>query len=115
MKKLILEEDELLDEEPLIKDLSSASLITTLIKNTWDSVDLFNSVALTLTNDGNDEAVEVVNDIVNSLYINIGQLESILQKENEQAEAIDDGKEGVESDLGNVLVPEDDVEVEVEG
>lgn len=115
MKKLILEEDELLDEEPLIKDLSSTSLITTLIKNTWDSVDLFNSVALTLTNDGNDEAVEVVNDIVNSLYINIGQLESILQKENEQAEAIDDGKEGVESDLGNVLVPEDDVEVEVEG
>lgn len=72
-------------------------------------------MALTLTNDGNDEAVEVVNDIVNSLYINIGQLESILQRENEQAEAIDDGKEGVESDLGNVLVPEDDVEVEVEG
>lgn len=34
MKKLILEEDELLDEEPLIKDLSSTSLITTLIKNT---------------------------------------------------------------------------------
>lgn len=115
MRKLILEEDEFIEDEPLIRDMTSSNLVTTLIKHSWESVDLFNSVALTLKSNGNENVTSVIEDIINSLYINIGQLEAILQDVNSQAEVIDDGKDKVDSDLGDVLVPEEDIEVEVEG
>lgn len=116
MRRLILEEDDFVQDEPIIQDLSSTTLITTLIKNSWDSVDLFNSVLLTLSNNESSEVVDIVKDIVASLYINIGQLESALQKVNSQAEIIDDSKEATDnSDLGNVIVPEEDIEVEMKG
>lgn len=33
MKKLILEEDEFIEDEPLIRDMTSSNLVTTLIKH----------------------------------------------------------------------------------
>lgn len=118
MRKILLEEDDII-EEPVIQDLSSTTLITTLIKNSWDSVDLFNSVNLTLSQDiNNSEVVDIIKDIVNGLYINIGQLEAALQKVNSQAEIIDNGKDTVTneiSELGEIIIPEEDIEVNMKG
>lgn len=97
MKKLILEEDDIQEIEQteelpeVVEDdsLVITNLISTLIKNAWDSVDLYNSMLITLNDIGNQEAIDTINDIINGLYINIGQLENVLQNANSQAQAID--------------------------
>lgn len=108
MRKLILEEDEVVEQIP--QDLSSSNLITTLIKNAWDSVDLYSSVLVTLQQNGDDNVTSIIDDIISSLYINIGQLESALQEVNDKAQIIDDVKD--DSELGEVIVPNEDVQVD---
>lgn len=108
MRKLILEEDEVVEQIP--QDLSSSNLITTLIKNAWDSVDLYNSVLVTLQQNGDDNVTSIIDDIISSLYINIGQLESALQEVNDKAQIIDDVKD--DSELGEVIIPNEDVQVD---
>jgi len=107
MRKLILEEDEVVEQIP--QDLSSSNLITTLIKNAWDSVDLYSSVLVTLQQNGDDNVTSIIDDIISSLYINIGQLESALQEVNDKAQIIDDVKD--DSELGEVIIPNEDVQV----
>lgn len=109
MRKLILEEDEVVEQIP--QDLSSSNLITTLIKNAWDSVDLYSSVLVTLQQNGDDNVTSIIDDIISSLYINIGQLESALQEVNDKAQIIDDVKDN--SELGEVIIPNKDVQVDV--
>lgn len=109
MRKLILEEDEVVEQIP--QDLSSSNLITTLIKNAWDSVDLYSSVLVTLQQNGDDNVTSIIDDIISSLYINIGQLESALQEVNDKAQIIDDVKD--DSELGEVIIPNEDVQVDV--
>ena len=109
MRKLILEEDEVVEQIP--QDLSSSNLITTLIKNTWDSVDLYSSVLVTLQQNGDDNVTSIIDDIISSLYINIGQLESALQEVNDKAQIINDVKD--DSELGEVIIPNKDVQVDV--
>lgn len=109
MRKLILEEDEVVEQIP--QDLSSSNLITTLIKNAWDSVDLYSSVLVTLQQNGDDNVTSIIDDIISSLYINIGQLESALQEVNDKAQIIDDVKD--DSELGEVVIPNEDVQVDV--
>lgn len=108
MRKLILEEDEVVEQIP--QDLSSSNLITTLIKNAWDSVDLYSSVLVTLQQNGDDNVTSIIDDIISSLYINIGQLESALQEVNDKAQIIDDVKD--DSELGEVIIPSEDVQVD---
>ena len=62
-----------------------------------------------------DRVLSIINNIVENLYINIGQLEAALQEVNDDAEVIDTAKEETEqeSDLGDVVVPRDDVQVEM--
>lgn len=108
MRKLILEEDEVVEQIP--QDLSSSNLITTLIKNAWDSVDLYSSVLVTLQQNGDDNVTSIIDDIISSLYINIGQLESALQEVNDKAQIIDDVKD--DSELGEVIIPNEDVQVD---
>lgn len=109
MRKLILEEDEVVEQIP--QDLSSSNLITTLIKNAWDSVDLYSSVLVTLQQNGDDNVTSIIDDIISSLYINIGQLESALQEVNDKAQIIDDVKD--DSELGEVIIPNEDVHVDI--
>ena len=109
MRKLILEEDEVVEQIP--QDLSSSNLITTLIKNAWDSVDLYSSVLVTLQQNGDDNVTSIIDDIISSLYINIGQLESALQEVNDKAQIIDDVKD--DSELGKVIIPNEDVQVDI--
>lgn len=109
MRKLILEEDEVIEQ--ISQDLSSSNLITTLIKNAWDSVDLYSSVLMTLQQNGDDNVTSIIDDIISSLYINIGQLESVLQEVNDKAQIIDDVKD--DSELGEVIIPNEDVQVDI--
>ena len=65
MRKLILEEDEVVEQIP--QDLSSSNLITTLIKNAWDSVDLYSSVLMTLQQNGDDNVTSIIEDLISRL------------------------------------------------
>ena len=111
MKRLILEEDENIQVDPIEvpedKTLMASNVISTLIKNSWDSVDLYNSMIVSLNDMSVNEPIDTLNDIINSLYINIGQLEKVLQDINIQAQAMND-------DLGEVVVPEDEIQVDME-
>ena len=71
---------------------------------------MYNSVRISLGEaDGDGTILKTIDDIINSLYINIGQLENILQNVNSQAEMIDYQDD---SDLGDVVIPKEDFEVE---
>lgn len=101
MKKLLLEEDDMISiqEEPIvpkIDELQIGNLISQLIRTEWDSVDLYNSILLTVQDEHRDDVEAILNDIIANHYINIGQLESVLQDVNSQSEFIDAGKEGTE-------------------
>ena len=96
MKKLHLLEDieEVVQEEPKITDLGISSLLSSMIKSEWDSVDLFSSILATLEEEDCDQDIlTIVSDIVSNHYIHIGQLERALQLVNDHVDNIEDGKE----------------------
>lgn len=92
MKKLLLEE---VDENQQ-SEVQASNLISALIKTEWDSVDLYNSILLTATNDGLSDVVAVLNDIVSNHYVHIGQLEGLLGLVNDNVDNIEDGQEMVD-------------------
>lgn len=92
MKKLLLEE---VDENQQ-SEFQASNLISALIKTEWDSVDLYNSILLTATNDGLSDVVAVLNDIVSNHYVHIGQLEGLLGLVNDNVDSIEDGQEMVD-------------------
>ena len=92
MKKLLLEE---VDENQQ-SEFQASNLISALIKTEWDSVDLYNSILLTATNDGLSDVVAVLNDIVSNHYVHIGQLEGLLGMVNDNVDSIEDGQEMVD-------------------
>lgn len=93
MRKLhLLEEDEniVANEDKF----TASNLISTLIKTEWDSVDLYNSILLTISNEGIKDVDNILNDIISNHYIHIGQLEKALQYVNNDAMLnIEDGKD----------------------
>ena len=66
---------------------------------------------MTLQQNGDDNVTSIIDDIISSLYINIGQLESALQEVNDKAQIIDDVKD--DSELGEVIIPNEDVQVDI--
>ena len=94
MKKLILNEDDNINTSvESIDVVSKGNLLSTLIKSGWDAIEMYNSILLTFQNEGNEELVKIISDIVSEEYIHIGQLEKALQLINNTAEVIEDGKE----------------------
>ena len=67
-----------------------SNLISQLIQGEWDSVDMYNSILITLQEVDNPEIKDIINDIVSEHYVHIGQLEKALQLVNPVAELIDD-------------------------
>ena len=98
MKKLLLEEDEVIDE-PVIDGIQMGNLISQMIRSEWDSVDLYNSMLLTLQEQHQDELAGILSTIITDHYANIGQLEKALQILNSQAQNIELGKEEAEEVL----------------
>lgn len=109
--KLLLEEDELIPnteevieeepaqeeevtiEEPKQEDIDTAmtaGLVSDLIKSQWDIINQCHSIKI---NPLSDEFNEVLDLIIDNTYINIGQLEKLIQNEIPAAETIEDGKE----------------------
>lgn len=88
MKKLLLEEDNVVREEPL-NDNQLSSLITQMIQQEWASVDFYNSMLITLQEYGEGVEENVIQDIINNHYTNIGQLEGLLQEFSSEAKLID--------------------------
>lgn len=98
MKKLLLEEDEVI-VEPVVDGIQMGNLISQMIRSEWDSVDLYNSMLLTLEEQHQDELAGILNTIITDHYANIGQLEKALQILNSQAQNIELGKEEAEEVL----------------
>ena len=88
MKKLLLEEDDFVKEEPL-GDNQLSNLITQMIQQEWASVDFYNSMLITLQAFESGNVSEVVQEIINNHYTNIGQLEGLLQEFSSEAKLID--------------------------
>lgn len=105
-KKLKLIEDSELanDSEPIEQVSNNAieetSMINTLIKNKWESIDLFNSILLSFRQANNKYAEQILGDIINEEYVHVGQLEKLAQLINPLADGIDDGQRETESQVG---------------
>lgn len=101
-KKLILSED--LPEEHISNvsndDLGLTSLVSTLIKHEWESIDLYNSILLTFRQANNQEAEEILNNIINDDYVHVGQLEKLAQLINPLVNNIELGQQETESQVG---------------
>ena len=95
MKKLHLAEDmEQEVVEPVVKELQSGTLISSLIKAEWDLVDLYNSILITMQGEElPDEVGVILNEIITDQYKNIGQLEKCLQLVNKTSLQIENGRE----------------------
>lgn len=98
-RKLRLSEDVAINQVSN-DDLSLTSLVNTLIKNKWDSIDLFNSILLSFRQANNTEAESILNDIINEEYVHVGQLEKLAQLINPVAGNIEDGQHETESQVG---------------
>ena len=103
IKKLTLSE-ELTEEEHVSNvsndDLGLTSLVSTLIKHEWESIDLYNSILLTFRQANNQEAEEILNNIINDDYVHVGQLEKLAQLINPLANNIELGQQETESQVG---------------
>lgn len=101
--ELIASEDEVVEEEPAqepqtetepsqedIDTAMTAGLVSDLIKSQWDIINQCHSIRI---NPLSDEFNEVLDLIIDNTYINIGQLEKLIQNEIPAAESIEDGKE----------------------
>ena len=95
--KLLLEEDELIAEEPIeeipmeqIQDFNISSFATDLIKNKWEQVDNINGMLMTMPN-LDPETTEILKSIISDEYVHIGQLEKVVQGINPEAEALETG------------------------
>ena len=95
--KLLLEEDELVAEEPVkeieeekVVDFNISSFATDLIKNKWEQVDNINGMLLTMPN-LDPETEEILKSIISDEYVHIGQLEKVVQSINPEAAALDSG------------------------
>lgn len=102
-KKLALSED-LEEEENLSNvsndDLGLSSLVSTLIKHEWESIDLYNSMLLSFRQANNKEAEEILNEIISEDYVHVGQLEKLAQMINPLVNNIDLGQQETESQVG---------------
>lgn len=128
MKKLILSEDieedvVMVDNEPVAEVdvvdtevLAGTNLISQMIKGEWDAIDLYNSMIPVFQEQGNEDAVKVISDIVKEEYIHVGQLEKLMQNDNPVANAIEEGSKETEEQVGepveDVVIPAEEVEVE---
>lgn len=103
IKKLTLSE-ELTEEEHVSNvsndDLGLTSLVSTLIKHEWESIDLYNSILLTFRQANNQEAEEILNNIINDDYVHVGQLEKLAQLINPLVNNIELGQQETESQVG---------------
>jgi hypothetical protein len=105
-RKLVLDEDtEIVEPETQTKDVSDeafmdSSLVNTLIKNKWDSIELFNSILLSFRQANNNDAEQILSDIINDEYVHVGQLEKLAQLINPLADRIDDGQRETDSQVG---------------
>ena len=88
MKKLLLEEEDIIREEPL-NDNQLSGLITQMIQQEWASVDFYNSMLITMQAYQNSNIESVIQEIINNHYTSIGQLEGLLQNFSSEAELID--------------------------
>jgi len=98
--------------EQEVINMTSASIISELVRKEWEICDLINGYKIALQEGDNQELLEILDEILTDHYAGIGQLESKVQDVVPEAEAIDD-EEQVKGDSEDDY-PEDEL-VEPEG
>lgn len=101
----------LTEEQDGVEKLSLQSSTNALIKQIWDIVDAINGSLILSQEINNVEFEDVLNNILTDCYTNIGQLEKFVQNVSPEAEAIDDGKEGVDDEIPDVEVETSEIEL----
>lgn len=78
------------------------SLINNVIIQTWQLIDLYNSVSATLKHENvNTSMIDIIQTITEDEMINIGKLEGLLVNVAPEAENIPDGREEILNDIDN--------------
>lgn len=95
------------------------SLINNVIIQTWQLIDLYNSVSATLKHENvNTSMIDIIQTITEDEMINIGKLEGLLVNVAPEAENISDGREEILNDIDNDDEFEDEEyfnELDIEG
>lgn len=120
--KLTLLEDENMPVEEIIEPVQQDehealmavnSMISNLIQNKWQAIDLINGNITALQQYDRPDVIAVLNDMISDNYVHIGQLEKVLEMGNPGANNIEAGKADVE-DVVDATSNLDDIEVDVD-
>lgn len=109
--------EEVQPDQGMVDKTVSVSIIGGLIKTYWSLIDEINSDIIQLNIAGADDMVPVLNDMISDAYMNIGQLEKLLEGPAPESVSIDDGREAVDDipaseDEEELTIPDSDEESE---
>lgn len=88
--------EEVQPDQEMVDKTVSVGIIGGLIKTYWSLIDEINGDIIQLNIAGADDMVPVLNDMISDAYMNIGQLEKLLEGPAPEAVSIDDGREAVD-------------------
>lgn len=94
--------------ESLTEDLDSDELadfgfnasIMDAINDEYETINKYNALLIALKQENREDVAKVIEDIIEEEYTHIGQLQAILETYSEASEAIEDGIEEAEEQLG---------------
>lgn len=101
------------DSDAIVSDLSNsgiASMIIGAINDEWEAIDYYNSMIVTAESEGKSDVANIANDILKEENIHVGQLQKLLSMINPETEAIADGEDEAEEQLGEDNSEEDNLE-----
>lgn len=93
MKKLFLNEDVDVEDETTPSNTGLVDIIISSINSKWDSIRSLNSLIVNLDDEGYEEFIPVIEDILDDENINIGQLQHLVEVLSPNTSSIEDGKE----------------------
>lgn len=96
----IVEDTSAMDVPVVGNDLGISSLLTGAITESFTMADYFNSIIATVQEKGgNQEVLDILNDVANETHITIGKLQKALELISPNAIAIDTGKQKAENEI----------------
>ena len=94
-----------------------SSLINNLIIDEYEAIEAYNSVIVSMQNEGcSDDVINVLNDIVSEENVHVGQLQEVLKRYSTNADKIEDGVEEAKEQLDDIeqSIVVDDYDDEIE-
>jgi rubrerythrin len=81
---------------PMGPEAGLSSMLIEAINGEWETIDKYNSMAITARNEGFEDIAKVLEEINTEENKHVGQLQELLKSISPNAEAISDGEEEAE-------------------